>query len=130
MNEYRLRASIDEVRKEKVLVSYFQKGKLESQEYEFDDHLIDINIVGKDTVVVTMYLLCEELRTSLLEMDSCYPQFNFIIVPGEFVVIKLFVKKGSDVSIEYQRGGVVSEVYIRSNYDLVNSSEACNIFYS
>ncbi|OKZ16081.1 MAG: hypothetical protein BHV81_14830 [Butyricimonas synergistica] len=128
MNEYRLRASIDEVRKGKVLVSYFQKGKLKSQEYEFDDHLIDINIVGKDTVVATMYLLCEELRTSLSEMDSCYPQFNFIIVPGEFVVIKLFVKKGPDVSIEYQKGGGISEEYIRSNNDLVNFSKACNIF--
>ena len=44
------------------------------------------------------------------------------------MVIKLFVKKGPDVSIEYQKGGGISEEYIRSNNDLVNFSKACNIF--
>ncbi len=127
LEEYRLRASIDEVKKGKVLVSYFRKGRLESQEYEFDNHLIDISVVEKDTVVATMCLLCEELSTSLSGMNRYYPHFNFIIVPGEFMVIKLFVGKGGGVDVEFQRGGTVSEDYIRLNYNLPKSKEStCN----
>lgn len=121
--EYRLRASIDGVKKGKVTVSYFLKGKFEQEDYEFDNHLINISIAGKDTVSASMRLLCEELACPTARGNDYYPHVNFIIVPGEVAVVKINAEKGKVAELEWQRGGDISHDFLRLNYELLKPEE-------
>ena len=121
--EYRLRASIDGVKKGKVTVSYFLKGKFEREDYEFDNHLINISIAGMDTVTASMRLLCEELACPTARGNDYYPHVNFIIVPGEVAVVKINAEKGKVAELEWQRGGDISHDFLRLNYELLKPEE-------
>ncbi len=121
--EYRLRASIDGVKKGKVIISYFLKGKFQREEYEFDDYLISIDFVGKDTITASMRLMCEELACPTARGSDYYPHVDFIIVPGEAAVMKINAEKGKVADVEWQRGGNISHDFVRLNYDLLEPDE-------
>ena len=121
--EYRLRASIDGVKKGKVTVSYFLRGKFEREDYEFDNHMIDISLAGRDTVAASVRLLCEELACPTARGNDYYPHFNFIVVPGEAAVVKIDAEKGKVAELEWQRGGAISHDFVRLNYDLLEADE-------
>ena len=121
--EFRLRAKVDAVKKGKVLMSYFYKGKLVQEEYEFDDHVLDIRVAGKDTLSAGIRFLCDELMTPTANGSQQNPHFSFMIVPGEFAVLKLDLEKGKVPVVRWERGGPVSHDFVRLNYDLLTPEE-------
>lgn len=121
--EFRLRAAIDGVEKGKVMMSYYFKGKFVQEEYEFDNHMLDISIAGKDTLSAGIRFLCDELATPTARGNNQYPHFSIMIVPGEFTVLKLNLEKGKVPVVKWDRGGPVSHDFIRLNYDLLTPEE-------
>lgn len=121
--EYRLRASIPAVKKGKVSISYFLRGKFEREDHEFDNHLVDISLAGRDTVKATARLLCDELANPTARGVDYYPYINFIIVPGEFAVLDIDAVKGKVPALTWKRGGPISRDFIRLNYDLLAPEE-------
>lgn len=121
--EFRLRAAIDAVKSGKVVVSYSLKGKLVQEEYEFDNHVLDISIAGRDTLSAGIRFLCDELATPTVRGNNQYPHLSFMIVPGEFAVMKLDLEKGKVPVVKWDRGGTVSHDFMRLNYDLLTPEE-------
>ena len=121
--EFRLRAAIDGVEKGKVMMSYYFKGKFVQEEYEFDNHMLDISIAGKDTLSAGIRFLCDELATPTARGNNQYPHFSFMIVPGEFAVMRLDLEQGKVPVVKWDRGGPVSHDFIRLNYDLLTPEE-------
>lgn len=121
--EFRLRAAIDAVEKGKVVVSYFSKGKFEQEEHEFDNHVLDISMAGKDTLSAGVRFLCDELATPTAGGTKQNPYFSFMIVPGEFAVLKLNLEKGKVPVVKWEKGGPVSRDFVRLNYDLLTPEE-------
>ncbi|MCI6412151.1 MAG: thioredoxin domain-containing protein [Butyricimonas virosa] len=122
--EFRLRAAIDAVKKGKVIVSYFSKEKFVQEEHEFDNHVLDISMAGKDTLSAGVRFLCDELATPTARGTKQNPHFSFMIVPGEFAVLKLGLEKGKVPVVKWERGGSVSRDFVRLNYDLLTPEEA------
>ena len=121
--EFRLRAAIDAVKKGKVIVSYFSKEKFVQEEHEFDNHVLDISMAGKDTLSAGVRFLCDELATPTARGTKQNPHFSFMIVPGEFAVLKLDLEKGKIPVVKWERGGPVSRDFVRLNYDLLTPEE-------
>ena len=121
--EFRLRAAIDAVEKGKVVVSYFFKGEFVQEEHEFDNHVLDISMAGKDTLFAGVRFSCDELAMPTVGGSKQNPYFSFMIVPGEFAVLKLDLKKGKVPVVKWDRGGPISRDFIRLNYDLLTQEE-------
>ena len=47
-----------------MIVSYFSKEKFVQEEHEFDNHVLDISMAGKDIFIGWGKILCDELATS------------------------------------------------------------------
>lgn len=84
-------------------MSYYFKGKFVQEEYEFDNHLLDISIAGKDTLSAGIRFLCDELATPTARGNNQYPHFSFMIVPGEFAVMNLDLEKGKVPVVKWDR---------------------------
>ena len=121
--EFRLRAAIDAVENGKVVVSYFSKGRFVQEEHEFNNHMLNIRIAGKDTLAAGIRFLCDELATSTARGTKQNPHFSFMIVPGEFAVLKLDLEKGKVPVVRWERGGPVNRDFVRLNYDLQTPEE-------
>ena len=114
--EFRLRAAIDAAEKGKVVVTYSSKGKFMQEEHEFDNYMLDISMAGKR-------FLCDELAMPTAEGTKLNPHFSFMIVPGEFAVLKLDLEKGKVPVVKWEKGGPVSRDFVRLNYDLLTPEE-------
>ncbi len=121
--EFRLRAAIDAAEKGKVVVTYSSKGKFMQEEHEFDNYMLDISMAGKDTVSAGIRFLCDELAMPTAEGTKLNPHFSFMIVPGEFAVLKLDLEKGKVPVVKWEKGGPVSRDFVRLNYDLLTPEE-------
>ena len=121
--EFRLRAAIDAAEKGKVIVTYSSKGKFMQEEHEFDNYMLDISMAGKDTVSAGIRFLCDELAMPTAEGTKLNPHFSFMIVPGEFAVLKLDLEKGKVPVVKWEKGGPVSRDFVRLNYDLLTPEE-------
>ena len=121
--EFRLRAAIDAAEKGKVVVTYSSKGKFMQEEHEFDNYMLDISMAGKDTVSAGIRFLCDELAMPTAEGTKLNPHFSFMIVPGEFAVLKLDLEKGKVPVVKWEKGGPVSRDFVRLNYDLLIPEE-------
>ena len=121
--ESRLRAAIDAAEKGKVVVTYSSKGKFMQEEHEFDNYMLDISMAGKDTVSAGIRFLCDELAMPTAEGTKLNPHFSFMIVPGEFAVLKLDLEKGKVPVVKWEKGGPVSRDFVRLNYDLLTPEE-------
>ena len=121
--EFRLRAAIDAAEKGKVVVTYSAKGKFMQEEHEFDNYMLDISMAGKDTVSAGIRFLCDELAMPTAEGTKLNPHFSFMIVPGEFAVLKLDLEKGKVPVVKWEKGGPVSRDFVRLNYDLLTPEE-------
>ena len=121
--EFRLRAAIDAAEKGKVIVTYSSKGKFMQEEHEFDNYMLDISMAGKDTVSAGIRFLCDELAMPTAEGTKQNPHFSFMIVPGEFAVLKLDLEKGKVPVVKWEKGGPVSRDFVRLNYDLLTPEE-------
>ena len=121
--EFRLRAAIDAAEKGKVVVTYSSKGKFMQEEHEFDNYMLDISMAGNDTVSAGIRFLCDELAMPTAEGTKLNPHFSFMIVPGEFAVLKLDLEKGKVPVVKWEKGGPVSRDFVRLNYDLLTPEE-------
>ena len=121
--EFRLRAAIDAAEKGEVIVTYSSKGKFMQEEHEFDNYMLDISMAGKDTVSAGIRFLCDELAMPTAEGTKQNPHFSFMIVPGEFAVLKLDLEKGKVPVVKWEKGGPVSRDFVRLNYDLLTPEE-------
>ena len=121
--EFRLRAAIDAAEKGKVVVTYSSKGKFMQEEHEFDNYMLDISMAGKDTVSAGIRFVCDELAMPTAEGTKLNPHFSFMIVPGEFAVLKLDLEKGKVPVVKWEKGGPVSRDFVRLNYDLLTPEE-------
>ena len=121
--EFRLRAAIDAAEKGKVVVTYSSKGKFMQEEQEFDNYMLDISMAGKDTVSAGIRFLCDELAMPTAEGTKLNPHFSFMIVPGEFAVLKLDLEKGKVPVVKWEKGGPVSRDFVRLNYDLLTPED-------
>ncbi len=64
LKDYILHAEIDAVEGGKMVVMGWSPGRRLQDTFSFQNHRIDLNIAGKDTMKVALKLLCEELKCS------------------------------------------------------------------
>ena len=123
LKDYILHAEIDAVEGGKMVVMGWSPGRRLQDTFSFQNHRIDLNIAGKDTMKVALKLLCEELKCSASRMGGYYPNVEVMLVPGEQAMIKIHAGQGKVPQVEWIKGGKVSQDYYRLHYELASPVE-------
>ena len=121
--EYRLLVHLEGAEAGKVVVMNFSSKGFSQDTVAFTDHRIDLNLPGKDTVSISLRIMCDELGAPAPRMGTYYPVVSLLSVPGEFAILNLKAEKGKESQVQWVEGGNISHDFIRLNYEQTQPAE-------
>ena len=83
---------------------------------------VDFTLNGRDTMEVNVQLACEALGTPSA-MDTYYPNFDVMMVPGEKMEVNIEAAKGKVPVLTWKGGGAICRDYFRLNFEMPGEAE-------
>lgn len=120
--EYILAVELEGSQKGTALIMEFKGSRFVSDTVHYEDGSFRYLRTGKDTAMVSVRLIDENLGVETARLGTHYPTFGIMVVPGEIARLKAFVSAGKVPRVEWLAGGKAGADYVCLNHAL-NSPE-------